>query len=78
MPGEDEEDNLCIDCSVLSGSKNRKDCEELTRELAERNIDLETFSNALIDKLDGNADMFVSVFCEDKERMPEEKQEETL
>ena len=74
----EEEDNLCIDCSVLSKPEDRKQCEELTRELAEGNIDLETFSNALIDKLDMDSEKFTSVFCDETKRLAEEEKVEEI
>lgn len=61
-------DSFCIDCSILAKEEDRKKCEELTTELAKETIDMETFSNALINELIGDegekADKLLSVFCD--------------
>lgn len=61
-------DSFCIDCSILSKEEDRKKCEELTSELAKETINMETFSNALINELIGDeeekADKLLSVFCD--------------
>lgn len=71
----DSGDNLCIDCSILGNPEDRKKCEELTTELAKESIDLETFSNAMIDLMIGDegekADKLMSVFCDPAKITPE-------
>lgn len=63
-----DDDNVCIDCSVLKNEEDRVKCQELVTELAKETIDLETFSIVLIDQITGDegdkADKLLSVFCD--------------
>lgn len=66
-----DKDPVCIDCAILKDENDRKKCEEITKELASGNLDMETFSNAFLGEMSGNeeekSDKLFSVFCDDKE-----------